>query len=131
MSELGSIQTTENIQIAVEPQYLSEESHPADSFWVFTYEVVVTNMGPETVQLLSRHWIITDADGREEHVRGPGVVGKTPILKEGDSFSYTSFCPLPTQLGTMHGTYQFRREDGSVFDATIAPFVLSTSDSLN
>lgn len=131
MSELGSIQTTENIQIAVEPQYLSEESQPADLFWVFTYEVVVTNMGPETVQLLSRHWIITDADGKEEHVRGPGVVGKTPILKEGDSFSYTSFCPLPTQLGTMHGTYQFRREDGSVFDATIAPFVLSTSDSLN
>ena len=131
MSELGSIQTTENIQIAVEPQYLPEESEPADSFWVFTYDVVVTNMGPKTVQLLSRHWIITDADGKEEHVRGPGVVGKTPILREGDSFSYTSFCPLPTQLGTMHGTYQFRREDGSVFDATIAPFVLSTSHSLN
>ena len=85
MSELGSIQTTENIQIDVEPQNLSEESRPADSFWVFTYEVVVTNMGPKTVQLLSRHWIITDADGKEEHVRGPGVVGKTPILKEGDS----------------------------------------------
>ena len=131
MSELGSIQTTENIQIAVEPQYLPEESQPADSFWVFTYEVVVTNIGPQTVQLLSRHWIITDADGKEEHVRGPGVVGKTPILQEGESFSYTSFCPLPTQLGTMHGTYQFRREDGSVFDATIAPFVLSTSNSLN
>ena len=131
MSELGSIQTTENIQIAVEPQYLPEESQPADSFWVFTYEVVVTNIGPQTVQLLSRHWIITDADGKEEHVRGPGVVGKTPILQEGESFSYTSFCPLPTQLGTMHGTYQFRREDGSVFDATIAPFVLSTTKSLN
>ena len=95
MSELGSIHTTEQIQIVVEPQYLPEESQPADSFWVFTYEVVVTNMGKKTVQLLSRHWIITDANGKQDHVRGPGVVGKTPLLKEGESFSYTSFCPLP------------------------------------
>ena len=131
MSELGSIQTTEQIQIVVEPQYLPEESQPADSFWVFTYEVTVTNMGEETVQLLSRHWVITDANGNQEHVRGPGVVGKTPILQEGDYFSYTSFCPLPTQMGTMHGTYQFRKENGDVFDAAIAPFVLSTSTSLN
>ncbi len=131
MSELGSIHTTEQIQIVVEPQYLPEESQPADSFWVFTYEVVVTNMGKKTVQLLSRHWIITDANGKQDHVRGPGVVGKTPLLKEGESFSYTSFCPLPTQMGTMHGTYEFHREDGAVFEATIAPFVLSTSASLN
>ena len=131
MSELGSVHTTEKIQIVVEPQYLPEESQPMDSFWVFTYEVVVTNMGPQTVQLLSRHWVITDANGKQEDVRGPGVVGKTPILREGESFSYTSFCPLPTNLGTMHGSYQFRREDGEIFDATIAPFVLSTSTSLN
>ena len=131
MSELGSVHTTEKIQIVVEPQYLPEESQPMDSFWVFTYEVVVTNMGPQTVQLLSRHWVITDANGKQEDVRGPGVVGKTPILREGESFSYTSFCPLPTNLGTMHGSYQFRREDGEIFDATIAPFVLSTSSSLN
>ncbi|MAA77812.1 MAG: Co2+/Mg2+ efflux protein ApaG [Deltaproteobacteria bacterium] len=131
MSELGSIHTTENIQIIVEPQYLPEESQPVDSFWVFTYEVVMTNMGQEPVQLLSRHWVITDANGNQENVRGPGVVGKQPILQEGDSFSYTSFCPLPTQMGTMHGTYQFRRDDGEVFDAKIAPFVLSTSTSLN
>ena len=60
-------------------------------------------MGSKTVQLLSRHWVITDANGKQEHVRGPGVVGKTPILRQGESFSYTSFCPLPTQMGTMHG----------------------------
>ena len=131
MSELGSSYTTEGIHIVVEPQYLSQESQPKDSFWVFTYEVVVTNTSAMTVQLLSRHWIITDANGKQEHVRGPGVVGKSPVLKKGDSFTYTSFCPLPTQMGTMHGTYQFRKEDGDVFDAKIAPFVLSTSDSLN
>ena len=131
MSELGSSYTTEGIKIVVEPQYLSQESQPKDSFWVFTYEVVVTNTSAMTVQLLSRHWIITDANGKQDHVRGPGVVGKSPVLKEGDSFTYTSFCPLPTQMGTMHGTYQFRKEDGDVFDAKIAPFVLSTSDALN
>ena len=131
MSELGSIYTTEKIQVIVEPQYLPEESQPMDSFWVFTYEVVMTNMGAKTVQLLSRHWVITDGNGHQENVRGPGVVGKKPILQEGESFSYTSFCPLPTQMGTMHGTYQFQREDGEIFDVTIAPFVLSTSTSLN
>ena len=131
MSELGSSYTTEGIKIVVEPQYLSQESQPEDSFWVFSYEVVVTNTSAMTVQLLSRHWIITDANGKQDHVRGPGVVGKSPVLKEGDSFTYTSFCPLPTQMGTMHGTYQFRKEDGDVFDAKIAPFVLSTSDALN
>ena len=131
MSELGSIQTTEQIQVVVEPKYLPDESQPLDSFWVFTYEVIVTNLGPKTVQLLSRHWVITDANGKQDNVRGPGVVGKTPVLKQGESFTYTSFCPLPTQMGTMHGSYQFRKEDGTVFDATIAPFVLSTSDSLN
>ena len=88
-------------------------------------------MGAKTVQLISRYSVITDANGKQEDIRGPGVVGKTPILREGESFSYTSFCPLPTQMRTMHGTYQFRREDGSVFDAMIAPFVLSTSTSLN
>lgn len=131
MSELGSTCITRGIQISVEPKYLPEESRPTDSFWVFTYKVTIMNIGEETSQLISRHWIISDGNGSQEHVRGPGVVGKTPILREGDSFSYTSFCPLPTELGTMHGTYQFRTEEGEDFDATIEPFVLSTSSSLN
>ena len=131
MNELGSTHTTRGIQISVEPQYLPEQSQPADSFWVFTYEVTIMNLGSETAQLMSRHWIITDANGKQEHVRGPGVIGKTPVLSEGDSFSYTSFCPLPTNMGTMHGTYQFRTESGEDFDAMISPFVLSINTSLN
>jgi ApaG protein len=83
------------------------------------------------VQLVSRHWIITDGDGRTEEVQGPGVVGEQPVLQPGESFEYSSFCPLPTKIGSMHGTYQMVTAAGSRFDAEIAPFSLAVPTALN
>ena len=91
----------------------------------------ISNEGSGAAQLLSRHWVITDGDGDEHHVRGPGVVGEQPRLKAGESFEYTSFCPLTTQIGSMHGTYRMVRDDGSTFDAEIAPFALALPFALN
>ena len=88
-------------------------------------------MGEDTVQLLSRHWIITDATGSEEHVRGPGVVGTQPVLRPGQRHEYTSACPLRTSMGTMHGTYTMERETGDRFQAVIAPFVLADPLTVN
>jgi ApaG protein len=87
--------------------------------------VRIANSGSSTVQLLTRHWIITDGRGRTEEVRGPGVVGKQPVLRPGESFEYTSACPLPTAFGTMEGGYEMLREDGTRFEAKIAPFELA------
>lgn len=84
----------------------------------------ITNEGLEVVQLVARHWVITDAAGDEEHVRGLGVVGEQPLLRPGETFQYTSFCPLATSLGSMHGSYAMRRPDGTVFDAEIGAFTL-------
>jgi ApaG protein len=92
---------------------------------MFLYTVEISNESRETVQLLTRHWIITDGTGHIEEVRGPGVVGKQPVLGPGQSFRYTSGCPLPTPFGTMHGTYQMITQAGEQFDAEIAPFTLS------
>ena len=131
MSEFGSIQTTNNVCISVEPKYIPEESSTKDSFWLFTYQVTISNQGTDTIQLLSRHWIITDANGKEEHVQGPGVVGETPKLREGENFTYSSFCPLSTPFGSMCGRYLFRKEDGSEFHAEIAPFVLASPGSFH
>lgn len=93
---------------------------------MFAYTVVIANAGHETVQLRTRHWIITDGQGRVEEVRGDGAVGEQPVLEPGDEFQYTSGCVLETARGTMHGSYQMYRDDGSQFDAEIAPFVLAT-----
>lgn len=98
---------------------------------MFAYHVRIQNEGPETVQLVSRHWIITDATGRVEEVKGPGVVGHQPILKSGESFEYTSGCPLGTAVGTMHGSYQMVNARGERFDAVIAPFTLAEPYALN
>jgi ApaG protein len=87
--------------------------------------VRITNQGDDVVQLVSRHWIIRDAAGREQEVRGPGVVGAQPVLEPGQAFEYTSFCPLPTSSGTMHGSFQMVTAEGEGFDAAVAPFVLS------
>lgn len=116
---------TRGIRIHVEPQYDSLRSRPAESLWFFLYTVTLRNEGSETVQLISRHWIITDEESRVEEVRGAGVVGEQPVLAPGESFEYTSGCPLTTPTGTMHGTYQMVTSDGESFDAEIAPFVLS------
>jgi ApaG protein len=109
----------------VQSQYAPERSDPTRSQWFFLYTITITNDGTETVQLLTRHWIITDGNGKVEEVRGPGVVGKQPILKPGEAFEYTSGCPLTTPFGLMEGTYQMVAENGERFDAKIAPFTLS------
>lgn len=116
---------TEGVQVRVTSRYLPQRSSPEEGHWFFVYTVRITNTGSVTVQLLSRHWVITDARGHVENVRGPGVVGATPVLKPGQAFEYTSFCPLTTSSGTMHGTYQMVSEDGGQFDAVVAPFLLS------
>jgi len=123
--------TTHGVRVEVRSAYLPERSSPGDSQYLFAYRIRITNAGEETVQLLSRHWIITDGDGRTEHVRGPGVVGEQPVLEPGGSFEYTSFCPLPTPIGSMHGTYQMVTAGGSAFEAEIAPFSLAVPTALN
>jgi ApaG protein len=115
---------TNSVRVEVEAQYVPEKSQPFESEWVFAYNIRITNEGDETVQLLSRHWIITDASGHVEEVRGPGVIGEQPVLGPGESFEYTSWCPLKTSSGVMHGTYQMLSEDGDHFDVEIAPFTL-------
>ncbi|HVL67753.1 MAG TPA: Co2+/Mg2+ efflux protein ApaG [Vicinamibacterales bacterium] len=116
---------TRGVRINVVSEYDADRSEPARNQWFFLYTIRISNEGAETVQLLTRHWIITDAEGRVEEVRGPGVVGKQPILKPGESFEYTSGCPLTTPFGVMEGTYQMVTENGDRFDARIAPFTLS------
>ena len=123
--------TTRGLQVAIQSEYLPDRSDPSQGFWMYVYHVTMTNLGDEELQLLSRHWIITNAHGVEEHVRGPGVVGEFPLLRPTESFRYTSFCPLDTPMGTMHGTYQMVNRGGERFDAVIAPFTLAEPYTLN
>ena len=115
---------TRGVRVRVAPRYHSERSDPSAGEWFFSYTVEIRNEASQRVQLLSRHWVITDAEGREQHVRGPGVVGEQPILDPGEEFEYTSFCPLGTSLGSMHGTFEMRLDSGEKFQAVIAPFAL-------
>ena len=117
--------TTRGVRVSVQSEYAAERSNPDAQQWFFLYTITIANRGTETVQLLSRHWIITDANGHVEEVRGPGVVGQQPVLPPGESFTYTSGCPLTTPFGTMEGTYQMATPSGETFDAKIAPFTLS------
>jgi ApaG protein len=125
-SELAPISeaVTNNIRVEVLSRYSPENSQPSQGAWIFQYTVRITNQGADTVQLVSRHWIITDALDQSNEVKGPGVVGETPVLAPGESFKYSSWCPLKTPTGTMHGTYQMARSDGSQFDIDIAAFGL-------
>ena len=116
---------THDVRVEVESQYLAGHSEPFESKWAFSYTVRITNEGNETVKLLSRHWIVTDANDETEETKGAGVVGKQPVLGPGESFEYTSWCPLKTPSGVMRGTYQMTTEDGKTFDIEIAPFVLT------
>ncbi len=113
-----------NIRVSVQARYAPERSNPARGLWFFLYDIVIANQGEETVQLLSRHWIITDANGEVEEVRGPGVVGKQPTLAPGQAFRYTSGCPLRTPFGSMQGTYQMATDLGEQFEAEIPAFAL-------
>ncbi len=115
---------TNSIRVEVMSRHSPENSRLQQGEWVFEYTVRITNQGSDTVQLVSRHWIITDALDHIEEVQGPGVVGEQPILAPGQSFQYSSWCALKTPTGTMRGTYQMVREDGERFDIEIAPFGL-------
>ena len=122
---------TRGIEISVQSSYVPEQSEPDQQQWFFAYQVRIHNAGEETVQLITRHWVITDANGKVEEVRGPGVVGKQPTLEPGQSFEYTSACPLETAFGTMQGSYQMQLNEGDEFDAEIAPFTLAAPNAVH
>jgi ApaG protein len=126
-----SIATTDGIKVEVTSRYLPERSAPPEDLYFFAYKVKVSNDGREAARLVTRHWIITDARGEVEQVHGPGVVGEQPRLEPGESFEYTSGCPLPTPRGSMRGTYEMWRDDGRRFLAEIAPFALEMPLTLN
>jgi len=124
--ELGPLSeaVTHNVWVEVLSQYSPENSRPSHGEWMFQYTIRITNKGADTVQLISRHWIITDATEETRDIKGPGVVGEQPVLAPGESFKYSSWCPLKTPTGTMRGTYQMVRTSGEQFDIKIAPFAL-------
>jgi ApaG protein len=113
------------IAVSAQTQYLEEQSDPANGRFVFAYTITIRNSGTIAAQLVSRHWIITDADGQVQEVRGLGVVGHQPLLQPGESFEYTSGSAIGTPVGTMRGSYQMTAEDGSQFEAPIAEFTLA------
>jgi ApaG protein len=119
------------IDVQVVTQYLPEQSAPDEGRYLFAYTITVSNQGSAAAQLISRHWVITDAEGRAEEVRGLGVVGRQPLLRPGESFEYTSGCPLATPVGTMRGSYQMVGEDGASFDVSIPEFVLAMPRTLH
>lgn len=118
--------TTRGIAVTVKPVYLEDQSSPADNYYVWAYQVRIENQGPQTVQLRTRHWRITDGRGQIQEVRGPGVVGEQPVLKPGQTFEYTSGTPLPTPSGIMVGSYQMESESGETFDVAIPAFSLDS-----
>jgi ApaG protein len=117
--------------VSVQPQYVEDQSNPARHEYVFAYTVVIVNAGEVTAQLIARQWVITDATGRVEEVRGLGVVGNQPVLKPGERFEYTSWTRLDTPHGLMQGTFYCMTEDAHLFEAEIPPFTLARSQSLH
>lgn len=122
---------TRGVRVQVRSTYIPERSAPSEGHYFFAYRVRISNEGEERVQLVSREWIITDADGHVERVNGPGVVGEQPVLDPGQAFEYTSFCPLHTSIGSMEGSYQMVSAGGARFDAVIAPFSLAVPTAIN
>tara|TARA_B100001765_G_C19177875_1_gene195169 strand:- start:47 stop:439 length:393 start_codon:yes stop_codon:yes gene_type:complete len=118
--------TTRNITVKVQPQFLAEQSDPVSDQYVWLYTINIENGGTEAVQLLNRHWIITNAVGHVEEVQGPGVIGEQPVLQPGDSFQYTSGCPLRTPSGMMVGTYEMVGPGDERFDIDIPAFSLDS-----
>jgi ApaG protein len=116
---------TQGIRVSVVSEYAPGRSNPQDQQWFFLYTITIANEGSDTVQLLSRHWIITNGAGEVEEVKGPGVVGEQPVLAPNETFTYTSGCPLTTPFGTMEGTFDMVSRTGERFKAKVAPFTLS------
>jgi ApaG protein len=123
--------TTRGIRVQVTTFYDAERSSPPENYYFFAYQVRISNLGSETAQLVSREWIITDANGEVQKVQGPGVVGEQPVLAPGEAFEYTSFCPLTTPVGAMEGSYRIVAANGESFDARIAPFSLAVPNAVN
>ena len=123
--------TTRGIRIQVRSFYDEERSSPEENYYFFAYQVRISNVGQETAQLVSREWFITDGNGDTQRVQGSGVVGEQPVLAPGEAFEYTSFCPLPTAVGAMQGSYHMVLENGDSFEAEIAPFSLAVPHAVN
>ena len=119
------------LTVTVQPRYLADQSDPGKRQYAFAYTIRITNSGSEPAQLISRHWIITDGNQQEQEVRGLGVVGQQPLLQPGESFEYTSGCPLSTPVGTMRGTYHCVGENGMPFEVDIPEFVLAMPRTLH
>jgi ApaG protein len=128
--QIGSDTTTEMVRIQVFPEYIPEQSSPEVNRFSFSYRVIISNLGESKVKLLSRHWLIINADGDQEKVEGPGVVGYTPELEPGESFEYSSHCPINTNWGTMEGSYTMMRSNGERFEAMIERFYLVSDEVL-
>lgn len=124
-------QPKHGIEIGVETEYLAGRSDPARGFHFYAYTITITNRGSVACQLVSRHWVITDSSGREEIVDGPGVVGEQPVLEPGESFTYTSGCPLQTAVGAMRGFYRMVDAEGTRFEADIPAFALTQPQFMN
>ena len=119
------------IHVSALTQFLPEQSDPEASRYTFAYTITIRNTGSQPAKLLNRHWIVTDANGKTQEVRGAGVVGEQPHLEPGESFEYTSGTQIETPLGSMHGSYEMLADDGTHFDATIAPFSLGDRSGLH
>jgi ApaG protein len=117
---------TRSIHVAVKPAYLDDQSDPEDRRYVWSYTVTIENRGTEPVQLISRYWNITDGAGQMKEISGPGVVGAQPVIAPGETFEYTSGCPLPTSSGLMSGRYQMQAASGEAFEAEIPAFLLES-----
>ena len=122
---------THAIDVDVRSRFLPDQSLPEDRRYVFAYTINIVNRGSVPARLLGRHWVITDANGKVEEVVGEGVVGEQPLLQPGENYEYTSGAVLETQLGTMHGSYEMLADDGTRFEAEIAPFILSMPRTLH
>ena len=120
-----------NINIKVESDFIKERSSSAIPLYLFSYNIEIYNKGTEEVQLLSRYWHIKDGSGHIEEIRGPGVVGLKPIIKSEEIFKYSSYCPLKTPFGVMHGSFQMRSSQDSYFNVLISPFSLAVPDYIN
>jgi ApaG protein len=123
--------TTHGIQVDVAARFVADQSSPDSGDWFFAYQITISNLSQRTVQLISREWVITNAEGKVEVVRGDGVVGHQPLLRPNEGFQYVSGCPLDTAVGTMRGKYRMHEPDGAWFDVDIAEFTLADPMSLN
>ncbi len=123
--------STRFTKIEVSPNYVPSRSDLSKPIFFFSYHIKITNISNDTIQLHSRYWNITDGNGNVEEIRGPGVVGRQPHIKSGETFEYTSYCPLPTNFGVMHGYFEMVNDNGAKFNAKISPFRLTTPFSVN